>query len=112
MSKHTPGPWYEDAGYICTKSDEGDFIILAEMHSTFGPDDYGVDQWRLEDDELDANARLIAAAPEMYELIQALATSTESGYASPMSEAALLDTLHQLQGQAKQLLTQIKGGKK
>ena len=55
-------------------------------------------------------AELAMIAPDMYELIQALATSTESGYASPMSEAALLDILHQLQGQAKQLLTQIEGG--
>lgn len=73
MSKHTPGPWNYDSGYIDTHAvdDDGslDYIILAEMHSTFGPDNYGVDQWRLPPEEYEANGRLITAAPDMYELL-------------------------------------------
>lgn len=74
MSKHTPGPWNHGEGYIDTHAvdDDGsrDYIILAELHSTFGPDNYGVDQWRLPPEEYEANGRLIAAAPEMYELLE------------------------------------------
>lgn len=74
MSKHTPGPWNYDSGYIDTHAvdDDGsrDYIILAEMHSTFGPDNYGVDQWMLPPEEYEANAHLIAVAPEMYELLE------------------------------------------
>lgn len=74
MSKHTPGPWNYGEGYIDTHAvdDDGscDYIILAELHSTFGPDNYGVDQWMLPPEEYDANGRLMAAAPEMYELLR------------------------------------------
>jgi len=114
MSKHTPKPWFEDAGYIVTHrvDDDGsrDCVILAEMHSTFGPDDYGVHQWMLPPEEYRANACLIAAAPEMYELLTRVATSTNSGYGSMMSAAALADTLRDLSSQAKQLMAKIEGG--
>ena len=49
-------------------------------------------------------------APEMYELLTRVATSTNSGYGSMMSAAALADTLRDLSSQAKQLLTKIEGG--
>lgn len=66
MSKHTPGPWevYHD-GYYDTWSVEGDGDTVADM-------------WRLSeenhsrhphaDDYVEANARLIAAAPELLHL--------------------------------------------
>lgn len=73
MSEHTPGPWNYDCGYIDTQrvEDDGssDYVILAEMRSTFGYDDYGVHKWMLPPEEYEANARLIAAAPEMFELL-------------------------------------------
>lgn len=50
-------------------------------------------------------------APEMYELLTRVATSTNSGYGSVMSAAALADTLRDLSSQAKQLLAKIEGGK-
>ena len=74
MSKHTPGPWEWGCGYIDTTV-EGDYIIIAELHSTFGPDNYGVDQWMLEDEEYESNGRLIAAAPEMLELLREIRNS-------------------------------------
>jgi 7-keto-8-aminopelargonate synthetase-like enzyme len=57
-----------------------------------------------------ADARLIAAAPDMYELLTRVATSTNSGYGSMMSAAALADTLRDLSSQAKQLMAKIEGG--
>ena len=78
MSKHTPGPWNYGEGYIDTHAvdDDGslDYIILAELHSTFGPDNYGVDQWMLPLEEYEANGRLIAAAPDMLELLNTART--------------------------------------
>ena len=53
---------------------------------------------------------LFVAAPEMYELLQQVATSTNSGYGSMMSAAALADTLRDLSSQAKQLMAKIEGG--
>ena len=58
----------------------------------------------------DANARLVVAAPEMLELLTRVATSTNSGYGSMMSAAALADTLRDLSSQAKQLMAKIDGG--
>ncbi len=49
-------------------------------------------------------------APEMYELLTRVATSTNSGYGSMMSAAALADTLRDLSSQAKQLMAKIEGG--
>ena len=60
MSKHTPGPWHHDEyGHICA-----------------GPQIIGIAyQFELDDSDNDElpcleNARLIAAAPEMYELLE------------------------------------------
>jgi len=55
-------------------------------------------------------ACLMMAASEMYELLTRVATSTNSGYGSMMSAAALADTLRNLSSQAKQLLAKIEGG--
>lgn len=118
MSKHTPGPWNYGEGYIDTHAvdDDGsrDYIILAEMHSTFGPDNYGVDQWMLPPEEYEANGRLIAAAPEMYELIQMLVRTWENDcqFIPCDTEAAseLSNKLARLAAQAVPLLAKIEGG--
>ena len=53
---------------------------------------------------------LKGVALEMYELLQQVATSTNSGYGSMRSAAALADTLRDLSSQAKQLMAKIEGG--
>lgn len=102
MSKHTPGPWNYDAGYIDTHAvdDDGsrDCVILAEMHSTFGPDDYGVHQWMLPPEEYEANGRLIAAAPEMYELL------------AEFRDTATIETPTDVLERVNTLLAKIEGG--
>ena len=61
MTKHTPGPWIADL------YEDGCFVV--RPHGKEGPliAERGV--WF--DDESHANARLIAAAPEMHEKIEA-----------------------------------------
>jgi len=107
MSKHTPGPWNYDSGYIDTHAvdDDGsrDYIILAEMHSTFGPDNYGVDQWMLPPEEYEANARLIAAAPEMYEALQMFLAYNDQG-------APLHFDTDAMWAKARNVLAKIEGG--
>lgn len=68
MSKHTPGPWEYSEGYV-SATDNSDYIILAEVHSALGTDNFGEEPLMLGPEERIANARLIAAAPEMYELL-------------------------------------------
>ena len=74
-SKHTPGPWRLSSespriikkDYRAIGSDAG-FLIA----STMGRDDSG---FYASEQEADANARLIAAAPKMYELLAIRAAS-------------------------------------
>lgn len=73
MEKHTPGPWVVSIGppehvkYEMHKTriipgGERDFIIATAEYGTYGPPMVG---------EADANARLIAAAPELLEALKA-----------------------------------------
>lgn len=66
MSKHTPGPWKYSDECVST-TDNGDYIILAEVHSTFGTDSFGEEPLMLGPEEREANARLMAAAPDLLE---------------------------------------------
>lgn len=54
-------------------------------------------------------ARLMVAAPEMYELIQALSTATES-LGSEVSMKTLYWRLVCLRDEARQLLAKVEGG--
>ena len=57
-TRHTPGPWsLSEDGFVY-----GDKMPLCDPHCDGGPDP----------DEREANARLIAAAPAMYEALRGL----------------------------------------
>lgn len=63
--KHTPGPWTLEAGR--------NFITSSgEFYLTYGQDKYKNPKFR-DFCELDANARLIATAPELLEALELLA---------------------------------------
>jgi len=77
MSKHTPGPWHasrERDGW--TVRDEKQNLPIAEL-------------WLSERREYEANARLIAAAPEMYEAIQPILA--EYAKRDPIGDSDLYD---------------------
>ena len=59
--KATPGPWELGAGRVITTLDAGEFYI------TYGADKHRNPLWKSSFSELDANARLVAAAPELLE---------------------------------------------
>jgi hypothetical protein len=60
MSKHTPGPWVADDGYSAThlRIRSEDWGTIADVNDPYNA---------MPDGELEANARLIAAAPELLE---------------------------------------------
>ena len=63
MSKHTPGPWVfeqsrDHAGNRNISASNGDFVAQALDFNSYA-----------RDVEVDANARLVAAAPEMHEML-------------------------------------------
>lgn len=67
---HTPGPWFQDEAGICAASEDGDEVVamVCVPEAFFGVDDDelpGVVVARLQ-----ANARLIAAAPAMLEALK------------------------------------------
>lgn len=69
-AKHTPGPW-RVAEAFRIRGGKGGYVVADYLPTH--------DQWG--DDVLAANARLIAAAPEMLELLQRLAGFAQA-YAS------------------------------
>jgi hypothetical protein len=66
MSAHTPGPWEAIGNLVRSPMDKesGSGVMLAEC----------ADRWflKVNSDEAKANARLIAAAPELLEALQNL----------------------------------------
>ncbi|WWW34555.1 hypothetical protein V8017_16230 [Stenotrophomonas rhizophila] len=68
-SKHTPGPWafgnthHDDRKLILSNSGKGKYICTVQIHQT--PRAFGTH----EEPEREANARLIAAAPELLETL-------------------------------------------
>lgn len=116
MSKHTPGPWIfenrdgdhplnDQNGWGCDGlwAVNGGFILGA------GPGWDGAYQAPTE-----ANARLIAAAPEMLELIQNVARTWEDDCqfipCDTEAASALSNKLARLAAQAAPLLAKIEGG--
>jgi hypothetical protein len=62
-SKHTPGPWEHDGGATGWVGVRAPYKMVASV--------YGDRDDCKSDDRMVANARLIAAAPEMYEALAA-----------------------------------------
>lgn len=104
MSKHTPGPWVVDSedADLFTQNQSRMWINATGMHIGY------VDGPRTS--ERIANARLIAATPDMYELLDQMVAATNDT-ANMMSAAYLAETLRDLSGQARQLLAKIEGGR-
>lgn len=64
---HTPGPWFNDATYVGSTAVDRFFITCHNKDLPNGRE------------EAEANARLIAAAPDLLEALHALVSSWETG---------------------------------
>lgn len=77
MSKHTPGPWFAVGGWVEVERDD-----IADICSCC-PEDFGQEHIGRNYKEVMANARLIAAAPELLsalkEIVQSLADQDDEG---------------------------------
>ena len=71
-TKHTPGPWEVDSGMVQTC----DETPIAHMDRTIGNGTMPV--------ERDANARLIAAAPDLLLVLETIEASTD-GLVNPLA---------------------------
>lgn len=96
---HTPGPWHysevirgRDQYYRQIRAD----FKIAEVHACHSGV-AGTKKGRAEDE---ANARLIAAAPEMYEVLQELAESMELAKNYGVFEHAMI----------REVLAKVEGG--
>lgn len=86
MSKHTPGPWFTFANATCVGGPAG---ILGNPS---GADTAGIAHCGMAlraGDELQANARLIAAAPDLLEALQAMLKDSETVRRVMLAEAGI-----------------------
>lgn len=95
-AQHTPGPWVADCdGGSFGVYVEDDGREIARLHDKNGnfPQSSFADAQYLYDGQHEANAHLIAAAPELLTAIEKMVASFgwQSPNASPESEAALAD---------------------
>jgi len=71
--QHTAGPWVLEAGRTI-KTQHGEFCLTYQHDKRGNPSFRPVDGWS----ELDANARVIAAAPELLAALRALASTART----------------------------------
>jgi hypothetical protein len=77
QAKHTPGPWSVDPRSLhVSAEDEKGYMRIADVRGWGHLTGKGIGGWAYSDDMAigiqEANARLIAAAPEMYEALKAI----------------------------------------
>jgi hypothetical protein len=72
MSKHTPGPWYQVGAWVEVEDDDTPDIC------TCSPQAMEQDHLKWDWKTIHANARLIAAAPDMLVALQAYVADCES----------------------------------
>ena len=63
MSKHTPGPWHHTGREFNDVRDSDDELVAVALHLRVGQPERSIH-------EAEANARLIAAAPDLLEAAQ------------------------------------------
>ena len=91
MIKHTPGPWVIDGSVNAENLDvinsEGRIAMIDDSRST---------GWNVP--TINANARLIAAAPDLLAALQDLLAATEETYDSRHERQAALDAIAKATG--------------
>jgi hypothetical protein len=91
MIKHTPGPWVIDGSVNAENLDvinsEGRIAMIDDSRST---------GWNVP--TINANARLISAAPDLLAALQDLLAATEETYDSRHERQAALDAINKATG--------------
>ena len=94
MSKHTPGPWIVDEACLVWAEAAGEYVALTD-HDDAAP---------IPMEQREANARLIAAAPELLEALEALSPH-RTGYGQSMDWQAY----NEAQKKARAAIAKAKG---
>jgi len=71
MSKHTPGPWRAEMNGFCR---------MAVIDKKYRYLTYKAGSDRMSDEELEANANLIAAAPDLLEALKRMFSTIEDSH--------------------------------
>ena len=88
MSKHTPGPWWlDDDGFIASGSRDT-YEIIADPHCCSD----------IDIDEREANANLIAAAPELLEALEHITQTPEYKYLYPGTTSLIEKAISKAKG--------------
>ena len=95
MEKYTPGPWYQVGAWVEHEDDDVADICSCDP-ATIGQEHLG-----RSDSEMGANARLIAAAPDLLEALQNMVEAHRSGklFASTINNA--VDAITKATGESK-----------
>ena len=78
MNKHTPGPWFYETGNTEALIVERDGTTVAELQTTYQTTAHR---------SLEANARLIAAAPDLLAALQSLINDQRDASLPILSQA-------------------------
>lgn len=93
MNRYTPGPWYFSSASSSLTYKSFNIYRLGplekQLHIATVNAPFAAPSWERGDDEALANAKLIAAAPEMFEFLCSL-PFTESGFPARVAFDAML----------------------
>jgi hypothetical protein len=102
-TKHTPGPWYINAG---TANGKSDFQIYSDEHNRT-PVCQVIQNDRHSVEDVEANAHLIAAAPRLLQCLESILNASKSGNnGAYMGEAKLC---RYFEGMAEIIISKAKG---
>jgi len=98
-TKHTPGPWHIHGDCkTMIGADDGKQMLAEALHNHVVP------EWRRLLDEAQANARLIAAAPELAEALRAMLA------AESLLDGEYYSAIEAAEAQARAVLAKLEGG--
>lgn len=91
--KYTPGPWGLTQNYIVCKQERfGDWPIIAMMPKS---SDLLPHKPLIRNDEVSGNARLIVAAPTMFELLESALVAIKNGCDSESDKNGLIAVIEE-----------------
>jgi hypothetical protein len=102
MRKHTLGPWEAGRNSVHT----GQIAVIHGCLNSDWVEVWSPNAYTAGFEEMEANARIVIAAPTMYDLIAATAVN----YNPEQPSHVLVTRLYELQCQAINILAKIEGG--
>ena len=101
MTKHTPGEWFHDKGKKpwTVRDDQGAVIAICPIYKL-----QGIERSR---DELEANTKLIAAAPKMLQALKAAYELIPPPTPGSLGEERMMQTIDQVKATIAEALGEL-----